>query len=136
LLIYAPALRIARRKALLARLLYRYVPYVNKQRIEPADRWQGYKVNPVPALVQMLNLQDEILQRLPHIRQPLLLVQGRLDTDINLQGVEILYNKIGSTSKELYWMEHSIHTVILDHELDEVHKLTHQFIEKSAGMNR
>jgi carboxylesterase len=131
LLIYAPALRIARQKAFLARLLYRFVPYVNKQRIEPVNLWQGYTVNPVPALVQMLKLQDEILQKLPTIRQPMLLVQGRLDTDIDLRGVEILYQEIGSDIKDLYWMEKSIHTVIMDHELDQVYQVTQQFLQKA-----
>jgi carboxylesterase len=131
LLIYAPAMRIARQKAMVANLLYRFVPYVNKQRIEPAHLWQGYTVNPVPALVQMLKLQDEIRQQLPFIHQPLLLVQGRLDTDIDLRGVETIYQEIGSDIKELYWMEHSIHTVIMDHELDQVYQVTQQFIEKT-----
>jgi carboxylesterase len=131
LLIYAPALRIARQKAILAKLLYRIVPYVNKRRIEPANLWQGYTVNPVPALVQMLKLQNEIRQKLPTIRQPLLLVQGRLDTDIDLRGVETLYQEIGSDIKELYWMEKSIHTVIMDHELDQVYHVTRQFLEKA-----
>jgi len=111
--------------------LYRFVPYVNKQRIEHANLWQGYIVNPVPALVQMLKLQNEILQRLPTIRQPLLLVQGRLDTDIDLKGIEILYQEIGAEIKELYWMENSIHTVIMDHELNQVYKITQQFIDKT-----
>ena len=131
LLIYAPALRIARQKVILANVLYRFVPYVKKRRIEPAKLWQGYTVNPVPALVQMLKLQNEILQRLPTIHQPLLLVQGRLDTDIDLRGIEILYQEIGSPIKELYWMENSIHTVIMDHELEQVYQVTQQFIEKA-----
>ena len=131
LLIYAPALRIARQKALLATLLYRFVPYVNKKRIEPLNLWQGYTVNPVPALVQMLKLQNEVLQKLPAIHQPLLLVQGRLDTDIDLRGIEILYQKIGSNIKDVYWMENSTHTVIMDHELDQVYMLTQQFLEKA-----
>jgi len=119
LLIYAPALRIARQKAILANLLHRFVPYVNKRHIEPAQLWQGYTVNPVPALAQMLKLQNVIR-----------LVQGRLDTDIDLRGIEILYQEIASPIKELYWMENSIHTVIMDRELDQVYRVTQQFIEK------
>ena len=61
---------------------------------------------------------------------PLLLVQGRLDTDIDLRGVAMLYEEISSDIKEMYWMENSIHTVIMSHELDQVHQITQQFIEK------
>jgi carboxylesterase len=130
LLIYAPALRIDPVKAFFAPFLSPFVPYVRKRHIEPVDRWQGYSVNPVPALVQMLRLQREVRNRLASIRQPLLLVQGRLDTDIDLRGVDMLFQEIGATQKELYWMENSRHAVILDDELDQVTELTLGFIEK------
>ncbi|MBN1993835.1 MAG: alpha/beta fold hydrolase [Anaerolineae bacterium] len=130
LLIYAPALRILPGKALLARLLAPVVPYMRKQCIEPTERWQGYTVNPIPALVQMLHLQGEVDRRLAGICQPLLLIQGRLDSDIDLRGVNLLYQKIGSPFKELHWLEHSRHAVILDRELDQVTELTQRFIER------
>jgi carboxylesterase len=130
LLIYAPALRISPIDAFLARLLVRFVPYVRKKEIVPAERWQGYSVNPVPALVQLLHLQNEVRPRLPDIHQPLLLIQGRLDTDIDLRGVEMLYQEIGSPLKELHWLERSRHVVIMDRELDQVTELTQGFIER------
>ena len=130
LLIYAPALRISPVNAFLARLLVRFVPYVRKREIEPAERWQGYRVHPVSALVQLLHLQNAVRPRLPDIHQPLLVIQGRLDTDIDLRGVEMLYQEIGSTLKELHWLERSRHAVILDHELDQVEELTQDFIKR------
>ena len=129
LLIYAPALRISPKKVALARLFAPFIPYVRKRQIEPAERWQGYTVNPVPALVQLLHLQGEVRRRLPNIHQPLLLIQGRLDTDIDLRGVAVLHQEIASTYKEWHWMEKSSHAVILDHELAQVTELTQHFIE-------
>jgi carboxylesterase len=131
MLVYAPALRIASPfQALVAPVLAPFVPHVRKKRIEVAERWQGYSVNPVPALVQMLRLQREVRRRLPGIRQPLLLVQGRLDLDIDLRGVDMIYQEIGSTQKELHWLEHTGHLVILDRELEQVSELTQSFIER------
>ncbi len=130
LLIYAPALQVAPRVRFLAPLLHRFVPYVKKGTLGTPDLWQGYMVNPVSALVQLLILQRVVRRELPRIRQPLLLVQGRLDRDIDLRGVELLYQTIGSTMKALHWMEHSGHTVILDQELEAVGQLTHQFMQK------
>jgi carboxylesterase len=132
LLIYAPALRISALDAFLARLLVRFVPYVRKRKrnIIPAERWQGYRVHPVSALVQLLHLQKEVRPRLPDIHQPLLLIQGRLDTDIDLRGVDMLYQEIGSTLKELHWLERSRHPVILDCELDQVKELTQRFMAR------
>ena len=108
-------------------MLAPFVPYVAKGEIKE-EFWQGYPVNPLRGLVQMHQLQRTIKRCLPHIRQPFLLVQGRLDTAIDLRGVDELYRKIGSPVKALHWMENSGHVVILDHELEQVVEITLQFI--------
>jgi esterase/lipase len=51
---------------------------------------------------------------------------------IDLRGVGVLYREIGSLIKELHWLDHSGHLVILDHEIDEVVTLTFRFLE---GLN-
>lgn len=131
LLTYCPALRIPRRSAFLARLLWRVVPQVNKKNIATLNQnWQGYPVNPVPALIQLMRLQREIDRRLPRLEPPLLVVQGRHDTDIDLRGVELLYKRAGSKTKALRWMEHSAHLVLLEDELEQVVELTVDFMEQ------
>jgi len=131
ILTYSPALRIPRRPLVLSQLLWRFVPYVPKKDIDKLNpNWQGYPVNPVPALVQLIKLQREIDRHLPHIQQPLLIVQGRLDVDIDLKGVDLLYHNIGSPVKELHWLENSAHVVILEDELEQVVELTINFMER------
>jgi carboxylesterase len=83
--------------------------------------------------VQLGNLQQEVRHCLPRIRQPLLIVQGRLDTAIDPRGAEMVYREAGSRVKELYWMEHSTHCVILDREWEQASALTLSFIERIAG---
>ncbi len=136
--VYAPALRIANHDATMrqARLLYRFVRQVKKQEREPsaADaRWRGYTVNPVPALVQMSKLQDQVRQRLPRIQQPLFVIQGRLDKSIDLQSGEIIVREAGSQHKELHWFDHSTHCVILDCEWERAAEMTWTFIQKVEG---
>jgi carboxylesterase len=136
--VYAPALRIANHDSTMrqARLLYRFVRQVKKQEREPsaADaRWRGYTVNPVPALVQMSKLQDQVRQRLPRIQQPLLIIQGRLDKSIDLQSGEIILREVGSQQKELHWFENSTHCVILDCEWEQAALRTLEFIQRTAG---
>jgi len=133
-LVYAPALRVQPGLILTARLLAPFVPMTYKQR-NPADalvdeRWKGYAANPVRAAVQLGNLQQEIRRRLPSVRQPLLIVQGRLDTSIDPRGAEMVYREAGSPVKELHWMEHSTHCVILDREWEQASALTLSFIER------
>jgi carboxylesterase len=135
IVVYSTALRIANHDATMrrARLLHRFVSHVKKPVRAPsaADaRWRGYTVNPVPALVQMSYLQKEVRQRLPRIRQPILIVQGRLDQSIDLQSGEIILNEIGSAQKEMCWLDHSTHCVILDCEWERAAVLTLQFIER------
>lgn len=135
IVLYAPALRIAQHDATMrkARLLQRLVPHVKKPERAPnaADaHWRGYTVNPVPALVQMGNLQNEIRKRLSHIQQPVLIAQGRLDQSIDLQSGEIILREIGSPQKELRWLAQSTHCLILDREWEQAAAWTVEFFKR------
>ncbi len=128
-LTYSPALCISRKAVIGSYLLAPFMPHMAKGPMLE-EFWQGYKVNPLKALTQLHKLQRQVRPRLPHIQQPLLIVQGRLDTTIDLRGVEQLYQQIGSQNKELHWMENSGHMVIIDKELDEVTDITLRFLAK------
>ncbi len=115
-----------------ARLLHRVIPHVKKVEREPSDadaRWKGYTVNPVPALVQMYHLTQQVHERLHSIHQPLLVILGRLDKSIDLRGGEIILNRVASKEKEMRWLENSTHCVILDREWEQAAELTFRFIE-------
>jgi carboxylesterase len=137
IVVYAPALRVANHDSAMrqAHLLHRFVSQVKKPMREPsmADaNWRGYSVNPVPALVQMGNLQNEVRKRLSSIDQPALIVQGRLDQSIDLASGEIILKEIGSPQKEMRWFEKSTHCVILDQEWEQAAELTVKFIERNS----
>ena len=102
-----------------------------KGRVDVEDRWQGYRVNPLKGVLQLLAMQKALLARLHLIRQPLLVVQGRLDTTIDPRAGEIIMAGVSSTVKELHWFEHSSHAVLLDQELDGVIKVVAQFVERA-----
>lgn len=133
ILTYAPALQVSRLTTVRAHLAAPFIPYVPKRTLhhDAHGRWQGYKVNPIPAFLQLTQLQRVVRQRLLAIRQPLLLIQGRLDTAIDLHGVGVLYRQIGSAVKELHWLEHTGHLVLLEPgQFDQVISLTLHFMEK------
>lgn len=135
IVVYATALRVANHDKTMfqAALLHRFVPYVKKPEREPSDadaRWRGYTVNPVPALMQLKQLQDVVRKRLPQIFQPILVIQGRLDKSIDLQSGEIIMNEVGSQRKEMRWLDNSTHCVILDCEWERAAELTIEFFEK------
>jgi carboxylesterase len=132
---YAPALKLPLKwwHRLQVSLFAPFVAGMPKKGIEETTTWQGYRVNPLKGLLQLLRLQAEVRQRLPLIRQPLLLVQGRQDGTIDPQSSQIVYDSVRSTLKELHWMDHSGHCVLLDPEQEEVFRLTVGFLEKARG---
>ena len=133
LLLYAPALLVRPSRMLLVRLLAPFVPYVKKPIRPPTaadDRWQGYPVNPLRAAAQLNRLQREARRRLPRIHQPILVVQGRLDQTIDPRSGEVILRETASTDKELRWLEHSPHCIILDQEWEQASELALRFMEK------
>lgn len=116
-----------------ARLAWHWQPTRPKGPSAPSaadERWQGYPLNPMGAAVQMFNLQAEVRRRLPRIRQPLLVVQGKLDTSVSLQGPLVLAEKVASKVKQIEWYEQSGHCVILDGEWQLAAERTLTFLQQ------
>lgn len=137
IVVYSPALMIANPWSMrLATVLQFFIKQVNKPNSEPSDtdaRWQGYEVNPVPALVQVGKLQQAVRDRLPQIAQPMRVMQGRLDKSIDLQSGEFILREVASKNKELCWLENSMHCLILDCEWERAAEMTLNFIQKTES---
>lgn len=134
-LAYAPALALAVSPAAqrLLHLLAPVVPWRKKQGLDESTKWQGYRVDPLRGVVQLLRLQRFVRERLPLIDQPVLVVQGRLDRTVSPEVGEMIQRGVHSSIKELYWMEHSPHVVLLGPELDEILQLTLRFMERALS---
>ena len=92
--------------------------------------WQGYRVNPLKATLQLLNLQRVIRPKLALITQPVLVIQGRLDVPVHPDTPKIIARSVSSELVEVHWLEHTAHTVLLDQEFDSVLELTLSFIDR------
>ena len=75
--------------------------------------WQGYKVNPLKAGIQLLILQRKTLLRLCRIYQPILIIQAKLDKTVDLRSGEIILQGIQSAVRESHCLEKSKHVVIV-----------------------
>lgn len=131
---YAAAIRLPQSsiRMMLLPLLALFIPYLEKHLGSPSaadPRWQGYDVNPLQATQQMLKLQSVVQAHLYAIAQPLLIVQGRLDTSVAADAPDFIDRSVASTDKRQHWFEHSTHCVLLDQEWEDVAALTAQFIE-------
>jgi carboxylesterase len=139
LILYAPAVRLASPLVHLAPLLKHLIKAIPKRRAgdDPDSavnqRWNGYTVDPIAAVAQLLPLQRQVRHRLPLIGQPIIVFQGRLDTTLKHSGVEEILSNVQSSDKELVWQEESSHCIVLDVEWDEVAEKTLAFIRRIDG---
>ena len=134
-LCYAPAIQLALPMSDMVRL-YVSAPLIEALPKENGDNnpyWQGYKVNPLWAVVELVRMGREVRRNLAQIRQPVLIVQGRHDTTIDPAAGQIVLDGISSTVKELYWMENSAHIIILEDEREEIFRLTLDFMATQLG---
>jgi carboxylesterase len=139
LILYAPALRIASPLVHLSPLFKFLIKALPKRREENDpdsavnQRWNGYTVDPVPAVAQVLPLQRQVRRRLPLIKQPIIIFQGRLDHTLKHSGAREIVATVQSADKELVWQEGSSHCIVLDVEWEEVAEKTLAFIQRIAG---
>ncbi len=135
ILAYAPALKLSASSYDLIRLnlLAPFIPYVPKGSMDSDAQWQGYPVNPLKGARQLLKLQKVVLPRLPDIHQPLLVVQGRLDTTVHPSVPETIASRVSSQLVQVHWMPASSHVVIIDQELDQVAEITLQFLTQALN---
>jgi len=134
-LAYAPAIKLALTPfdMLKLRLLSPFVKSAPKIGLASDEVWQGYRVNPLKGVLQLMRFQKVVLRRLSRIQQPVLVVQGRLDASIDSSAGEVILSGVSSEYKELHWMERSMHVVLLDQEIDQVLDFTLRFMGAALG---
>lgn len=135
ILAYAPALRLTLKPVvqILLRLMAPFKTSWAKRNMRSGTPWQGYRVNPLKGTLQLIQLQKQVDPFLSQIYQPLLIIQGRQDITVHPGVPERIASRVASPIKEIHWMENSPHTVIVDQELDQVARITLQFL-KDAGL--
>lgn len=131
-LLYAPALRFQSNQTWAIPLIALFKTAWRKRSHGPsaADAlWQGYPVYPLRGLAQLCALQRRVRPRLPAIRRPLLILQGRLDRTVAADVPEEIVRNVHSPIRQMHWLEHTAHCVILDAERDLAAQLTLNFLE-------
>ena len=87
-------------------------------------------MRPVKGMRELLRLQAALRPMLPAIHQPILIVQGRLDRTVDPSAPQEIYDRVGSVDKELLWLDHSAHCVVLDCEREQLFEITRQFLAR------
>jgi carboxylesterase len=135
LCLYAPAVKTPAPRQLVARALAPFIPYLTNP-VSPANdvtaRWSGYAVTPLRAVVELGKLQRETRRRLSRLHQPMMILLGRHDRQIDPRSGEIIIAETHAADKELHWLENSGHSLPIDQDRERVAQLTAQFIERHS----
>jgi carboxylesterase len=102
-----------------------------KDNVGSNDYWQGYRVNPLRAVMELVRLGQEVRRELPKIIQPILIMQGRNDKTVSEDVGEIILDGVLSEVAEQHWWERSGHVILLENELWEITAVTLNFIQKA-----
>lgn len=84
---------------------------------------------PYPTLAEMVALQEEVIELLPHVRRPLLLLHGRFDHTAPLAGSRIIAQRVGSERVELVVLPRSFHQIALDLDRDRACAEVARFVD-------
>lgn len=126
LILFAPAIKV--NNLWLSRFLAPFKAYLNKSAKEDGLDWKGYNVYPLKASVELLKLQNHTRKQLKKINQPTLIVTGDLDNTITGNAPDLILDGIRSRIKHHIRMSESAHCVLLDKELDQVHRIVLDFV--------
>ncbi|RPI34434.1 MAG: alpha/beta fold hydrolase [Chloroflexota bacterium] len=136
-LCYAPALRLLLSPLKIAQLylVSPFIPYTTKKPGEMNSYWQGYPVFPLKGAIELLRLQGVVRRRLADISQPVFIAQGRLDPTVSARAPVEIYEGVRSQHKELHWLDHSAHCVLIDRDMDQVTAHTFRFLDRVLPVN-
>jgi carboxylesterase len=91
-----------------------------------------YERLPTTAGLSMLRFVRRVRSQLSDVRCPLLVIHSRNDHTATPHNAELINNGVGSTDKELVWLDRSYHVITLDLDRDEVFRRTLEFIRSRS----
>ncbi len=75
-------------------------------------KWIGYDKIPLNIATKLKSLIKEMKKSLSDISCPILIIQGRLDSDIKKNSMDYIFNNIKSKKKRRIWLENSKHPIL------------------------
>ncbi|GAB4207700.1 MAG: alpha/beta fold hydrolase [Roseiflexaceae bacterium] len=97
-------------------------------------RSTNYTAFPASAFVSLYRAGPRVEARLPRIGAPALILASRHDRVVQPVCAQLVYDRIGSTEKELVWFERSGHEMLLDCEADAVAARIGQFLQQRLAV--
>jgi carboxylesterase len=95
---------------------------------EAQERCWSYNRLPTRCIVSLRQLLRLVRRELPQIEVPALIMQGRCDHHIPADSAQIIFDRLGSTDKEMTWWSNSGHCITIDSEREAVWARAYDFI--------
>jgi carboxylesterase len=123
------------------KLLSSFVPYLSKSK-NPDDGWfdkeafrqhVSYPKNPVRSGAELKLLFAEMYDALPKISAPVLLIHSRDDDYVIRDSMERIHAALGSTNKQMMWVEGGGHVITEEPTREMVFKAAADFIKRVAS---
>jgi carboxylesterase len=114
------------------KLVAKSLPGVGNDICDPEGKELCYDRLPTSAAWSMLKYCKHVRGEMDQVRAPLLLIHSPNDHTAHPDSARFIYDHVGSTDKELVWLERSFHVITLDYERETVFEKTYEFIEKRS----
>jgi carboxylesterase len=89
----------------------------------------AYNAYPIRAVHELGELLDAMRKELPRIDYPVGLIHSRQDGFIPPEHMQLLHDHIGSTQKEMHWVENSSHVITCDASRTQVFQIAQEFAD-------
>jgi carboxylesterase len=99
-----------------AKYVLKTIPGVGSDIKDPAVKESCYEKVPVPAAAELHALMKLTKRDLPRITEPILVFASRDDHVVPPLNAPYIMEHVGSTDKELVWLENSYHVATLDND--------------------
>ena len=85
---------------------------------------------PLDAIAELMALNEQVVKELPKLTRPVLFLQGRKDTTIAANSMNLLCALAGSPDKQMMWLENSGHVLPWEPDAHIVCYMAEQFIQR------
>ncbi len=122
-----------------ARQISSFIPYAPKGNEAPGADWfdkesfkqhVSYPQNPIRSVAELSQLMAVMHDSLPKVRVPVLLMHSRADDYVVKDSMVRIYASLGSTDKNMLWIEGSGHVITEEPQRERVFKAATDFIER------
>lgn len=124
----------------LVRFLGRFRPYLPKEETgdsgwfdqEAMRQHVAYPANPVRSGVELKLLLEEMRAALPQVTVPVLLIHSRADRTVPPEHMPQLYERIGASRKEMFWVEGAGHVITEEPPRQQIFEAIARFLDSIA----